>query len=209
MHPARLAGYAFQGRIAVSPNLACPTALATRTAECFFAWVGLAGRRPPAPRPRPRDQRPFGFRACAGRGGVFLWPEVGHAKARYLTPTLNEAAAVVAARPLRQAVAAVRSLSRSVAVRPLSQPAAARSLRRVSRGLDVSPFVRGARADVRAVPPDARAAAPYLRSALASMSARQSAPLEAAAGRPQGAGQAAAGLGMPRRAPKRTRSVSV
>lgn len=86
------------------------------------------------------------------------------------------------------------------AARSLGGLAAARSLKRVSRGGDASPFVRAAPrvAAVRAAPRDACAAAPYLRSASASMSELQSAALleEAAPEQPPGAGQAA-GFGMP------------
>ena len=70
MHPARLAGYAFQGRIAVSPNLACPTALATRTAECFFrlGWSSGQATTSPAPQaPRSTTLRVPGL-CGSGRG---------------------------------------------------------------------------------------------------------------------------------------------
>jgi hypothetical protein len=103
------------------------------------------------------------------------------------------------------------SLRQVVAARSLRQEAVAHSLRQVSPRRDASPFVRAAppdaRAAVRAAPPDARAAVPCLRSA--PVVARHTLPEEAAPERPLGAGQAAADFGMPRRAPMRTRSVSV
>jgi hypothetical protein len=136
--------------------------------------------------------------------------------------TLNATAAeavVVAARSLSRLAAArslsrlavARSLSRLAVARSLSRLAAARSLRRVLRGRDASSFVhavpRDARADVRAAPPDARAAVPYLQSA--PVAARHSLLEAAVPEGASGAGQAAAGFGMPRRAPMRMPTESV